>query len=129
MNGAERKRIGALLWAQRQELTTKGDEAIAPNRQDETTPLDEDAQALNEMHQVLASRHNRERLGSLAQIDRALARLREAPEDFGLCADCEEEIPLRRLELMPHVEYCVACQAKRDAPRGVARRSITDYRD
>ncbi len=25
------------------------------------------------------------------------------------CADCGEEIPARRLELLPHTKYCVKC--------------------
>lgn len=127
MQAKERARFEELLSVMRREILAEGDESIEPNRQDESTKLDEDAQALNEMNQIIASRRNRARVGSLKQIDAALRRLRQEPEDFGLCLECEEPITKRRLELMPYTEYCVACQGKRDAPRGGARRKLTDY--
>jgi RNA polymerase-binding protein DksA len=33
---------------------------------------------------------------------------------YGLCADCEEEIPLQRLRAEPWALRCVACQARRE---------------
>ena len=41
---------------------------------------------------------------------------------FGLCIECEEPIPAKRLELMPYVELCVECQQATDgaAPRAAA---------
>ncbi|AMK10521.1 MAG: TraR/DksA family transcriptional regulator [Pseudodesulfovibrio sp.] len=43
-----------------------------------------------------------------------LARLQEAvkrvdDEDFGLCLDCGEPIPMARLKAMPETGYCVDC--------------------
>ena len=44
-----------------------------------------------------------------------LVRLREAvkrvdgDEDFGLCIDCGDPIPMARLKAMPETEYCVEC--------------------
>ncbi len=31
---------------------------------------------------------------------------------FGICTKCEEEIPVKRLEVRPHAEHCVACAEK-----------------
>ncbi|MEE8483774.1 MAG: TraR/DksA C4-type zinc finger protein [Nitrospinota bacterium] len=41
----------------------------------------------------------------------ALARIDS--DDYGICIDCGEEIPLKRLELMPESLKCVHCADKR----------------
>jgi len=30
-------------------------------------------------------------------------------EDYGVCKECEEDIPIERLKLMPESEYCIDC--------------------
>ncbi len=37
------------------------------------------------------------------------AYLKVATDEYGICKECEEEIPLARLKLVPESEYCVAC--------------------
>jgi len=49
----------------------------------------------------------------LRAIDEALDAI--AVGDYGICLDCEKEIPQRRLELTPWVCRCVACQAAAEA--------------
>ena len=99
-------------------------------RDDASVGEDEDEAPLTEMMQVIASNRNKARAGELARIEAALARIEAAPEDFGLCGTCEEEIPLRRLEVVPYVEHCADCQAKRDRPAGAGRRRhLTDYQE
>jgi len=44
------------------------------------------------------------------RIDSALAQLEQG--DYGICANCGEEIPLARLEAVPFAIYCVDCQAE-----------------
>jgi DnaK suppressor protein len=44
------------------------------------------------------------------RIDTALAQLEVG--DYGICANCGEEIPLARLEAVPFAIYCVDCQAE-----------------
>jgi DnaK suppressor protein len=88
---------------------------------------DEDAQALSEMLQVLASQRNRGQAELLGRIDRALRKLADVPEDYGLCEECEEEISPKRLALMPYAQRCAACQAKRDPARGGVRKKLTDF--
>ena len=107
-----------------------GPARIEPNRRDPATTgvADEDAQALSEMMQVLASKRNEGKAALVRQIDRALAKLAGAPEDFGLCEGCEEEIPPKRLALVPYATLCVACQAKRDPRLGASRKKLTDFR-
>lgn len=114
----------------RTRLLQAGPARIEPNRRDPATTgvADEDAQALSEMMQVLASKRNEGRAALLRQIDRALAKLARAPEDFGLCEDCEEEIAPKRLAHVPYATLCVSCQARRDPKLGGSRKKLTDFR-
>jgi len=128
MTPAERLGAQQRLFALREEALGKGPSKIEPNRTEVATTgvADEDAQALSEMHQVLASKRNQGLADLLARIDRALERLAADPELFGLCEDCEEDIPSARLEAVPYATLCAACQEKRDPPRGLRRRSTRD---
>jgi len=129
MTSEQRSVIGRRLIALREELLGRGPSRIEPNRRDMATAgvADEDAQALSEMHQVLASQRNAGQADVLARIARATDRLTGDPEMFGLCEDCEEEIPFARLEAMPYVTLCAACQTKHDPPRHLRRRSAIDF--
>ncbi len=118
------------LEALRAEILEAGPARIEPNRRDPATAgvADEDAQALSEMMQVLASKRNEGRAALLRQVDRALAKLADAPDEFGLCEACEEEIAPKRLALVPYATLCVACQARRDPKLGASRKKLTDFR-
>jgi DnaK suppressor protein len=43
----------------------------------------------------------------LGEIDAALERLAEGR--YGICAECEEEIPQARLEVLPEARACAGC--------------------
>lgn len=129
MTPAQRARLEKSLVSLLEELTRKQPAKVAPNRTSEAEVSDEDAQPLNEMLQSIASNRNREREGVAARARKALAKLRETPDDFGLCEQCEEEISPARLAALPYAELCVECQGNRDGPKGPAtRRRLTDYR-
>ncbi len=130
MTPAQRTALKRALERLRAEITATGPAKIEPNRTDPTVTgvADEDAQALSEMLQVLASQRNRGQADLLARIDRALRTLAVAPEDFGLCQDCEEDIDPRRLAVMPYATRCPACQAKAEPRLGRGRKSLTDYK-
>jgi DnaK suppressor protein len=128
MTAAQRIAIARRLQAVRDETLGKV-ARIEPNRSDQATAgvADEDAQALNEMHQVLASTRNQGKAQLIASIDAAIHRLASEPDLFGLCEDCEEEIPWARLQAIPHATLCIDCQTKRDPQRNQRRRSSTDF--
>ncbi len=42
-------------------------------------------------------------------IDEALLRIDEG--DYGICEECDEEIPLGRLKAMPFTRHCVKCKS------------------
>jgi len=52
-----------------------------------------------------AALHNAE--STLSKLERALSTI-DAP-DFGLCKECEEPIPFKRLMIMPETDLCVEC--------------------
>jgi DnaK suppressor protein len=129
MTPAQCARYRQKLLDLRTELLRDGDIAIEPGRVDAAAiGTDEDAQPLAEMSQTIASSRNRSRTVVMRLVTAALARLDDEPEAVGLCVECEEPISPKRLELMPYADLCVECQQLRDAPRGGARKSITDYR-
>ena len=129
MTARQLKSLRVSLQKLRAQALAAGAARIEPNTRDETQvgTVDEDAQALGEMLQVLSSQRNKGQKELISRIDQALRRLEDDPGDFGLCQDCEEPIPLRRLELIPYATLCATCQSKRDPQRGAARKKITDY--
>jgi len=129
MEEAERERFKVRLRERHRVLLEEGDVPIEAIRKSETeVGGDEDEQPLTEMNQALASSRNRVRAAELKHIEGALRRLNEAPEDFGLCEQCEEAISPKRLELMPFARLCVTCQSKSEpAVRGGVRKRLTDY--
>ncbi len=52
-------------------------------------------------------------MDDMMQIDRALDRL--AQGSYGLCDDCHQPIPPKRLEARPTATLCVSCQSKRES--------------
>jgi len=47
----------------------------------------------------------------LDQAEEAMERVHEGV--YGICADCGENIPVARLEVIPHTKFCVTCSAAR----------------
>ncbi len=128
MTAKERARCESSLREAREQLLRSGPARIEPNRTDPaaTGVADEDAQALSEMLQVLASQRNKGQADLLARIDRALRKMRDDPDAYGLCEECEEPIAAKRLALMPYALLCTACQAAREPRRAPTRRRTTD---
>ena len=128
MTAKERAGFERSLRQVREQLVRTGPAKIEPNRRDpvSTGVADEDAQALSEMMQVLASQRNKGQADLLARIDRALRKLATEPDDYGLCEQCEEPIAPRRLALMPYALLCTACQAAREPKRAQTRRKLND---
>jgi DnaK suppressor protein len=58
----------------------------------------------DEMSSRLAELDGRE----LNQIERALARSQRGT--LGICESCEKQIPLARLNALPHTAFCIGCE-------------------
>lgn len=59
--------------------------------------------------QAMANATQARRALQSLRIDAALIRLNEG--EYGYCAGCGEDIPIKRLELDPTVATCVSCAA------------------
>lgn len=75
------------------------------------------AQALQAEGELLRKIQNRKQ--ELAQVRTSIERY--AAGEYGYCEDCGTKIPTRRLQLMPWVTRCVACQA--NVERAAQKRS------
>lgn len=53
---------------------------------------------------------------TLMQIEEALRRIER--KTFGYCDRCRKSIPLKRLHVLPHSRYCLACQNFFESRRG-----------
>jgi len=50
----------------------------------------------------------------LWHVNEALRRLYKAPQEFGKCQECGEEISFERLDALPHARLCIKCKAKEE---------------
>lgn len=82
-------------------------------------PADEAVALLDRVGRDAIARVLRE---DMVQIDRALDRVAEGR--YGLCEDCHQPIPPKRLEVRPTATLCVSCQSQREA-RAARCRIIT----
>lgn len=76
-------------------------------------PVDKDCSLDNVYH---AGRHQEQNITFhrfeeyTKRYNRLIATLnRVENEDYGVCKECEEDISLQRLKLMPESEYCIEC--------------------
>ena len=116
-----------LLENFRRGMISDGDQKADPIHQDAERP-DEDGQPLTEMSQAISSSRNQNRSVVLDQISAALSKLQLDPDDYGVCDQCDEDIPDKRLEIMPWSTSCVRCLSKKENPlRGATRRNLTDF--
>ena len=116
-----------LLEKKQRELISGGDQKADPIHQESERP-DEDSQPLAEMSQAISSSRNQNRAETLELIQTALSTIQYHPEDYGICEDCDEDIPQKRLEIMPWSVCCVRCLSKQEnSLRGATRRNLTDY--
>ena len=65
----------------------------------------------------------------LRNIDEALLKVDEG--EYGVCEECEEEIPLGRLKVLPFARYCVKCKADIEKQQAQTKRFEEDrvYRE
>ncbi|MCC6858319.1 MAG: TraR/DksA family transcriptional regulator [Bryobacterales bacterium] len=68
--------------------------------------------------QFVALRAHQAERHKLKLIDAALERMKRG--SFGLCQECGEPIPVRRLKAIPWACYCVPCQELLDRDAGRA---------
>ncbi|QSV46435.1 TraR/DksA family transcriptional regulator [Geobacter benzoatilyticus] len=77
-------------------------------------------QASSERDRELGLLLNDRERDKLRQIDEALLRIEDG--EYGICEECEEEIPLGRLKVMPFARFCVRCQSDMEKLQAQTRR-------
>ena len=73
---------------------------------------DETDLAASEVNQNLIFKLRDRERQLLSKIDEAMARIEDGT--FGTCADCEENIEIRRLEARPVSTLCIACKERQE---------------
>lgn len=118
LNKSFMKKMKESLLLQKQELLAK---STLVQEQDIDTDGDEideiQGNMLIELNNKLNSRNN----VKLIQIDDALSRLDN--NTYGICEDCEEGIPEKRLLANPYFLICVSCAEDREAEEKQRKRS------
>jgi DnaK suppressor protein len=108
MNKSFLQKMKSLLLEQKSELLkTTSQEADVDTEGDEIDEIQ--GNQLIEMNNQLNTRNN----AKLHQIDAALKRIED--KTYGLCQDCEDPIPEKRLLANPYFQTCVSCAEEREA--------------
>jgi DnaK suppressor protein len=102
-------KIKALLLKEKDEILKHiaSDSDVVDSDGDETDEVQ--ANQLIEMRNQINARYS----VKINKIEEALQHIYNS--SYGLCQDCEEEIPDKRLLANPHVQTCVMCAEEREA--------------
>lgn len=98
-----------ILEVERSELVAASDDTSADRK-----PVELDQQSVGRLSrmdaiqgQAMANAQEGRRAARLQMIEAALKRFET--DDYGYCAECDEEIPPKRLEVDPAAPRCVKC--------------------
>ncbi len=112
MVGSSKVDVADLLKSKLAEL-----EADQEATESERKPVTLDQQSVGRLSrmdamqvQAMAEAQERRRRGERVRIEQALERLAEG--DYGYCANCGEEIGLKRLEFDPAIQTCIKCAGR-----------------
>lgn len=109
------KKITDLLLSQKKNILAQAQQELDIDMDGDETDLIQ-GNMLAEMNNKLNSRAAEK----LKQIEEALTRI--GNQTYGLCQDCEEPIPEKRLLANPHFQTCVSCAEDREAEEKQRRR-------
>lgn len=101
------KKITEKLIKEKQEITERvRNQADIDTDGDETDEIQ--ANMLMELQKHLNSRDKIK----LSQINEALSKIEN--HSYGVCQDCEENIPEKRLSINPYFTLCISCAEDRE---------------
>lgn len=101
------KKIKEKLLQEKQEITDR-----SKLRPDIDTDGDETDEIQGNMLIQMQNHLNTRDQSKLSQINEALNRIEE--QKYGLCHECEEDIPEKRLLANPYFTLCVSCAEERE---------------
>jgi len=105
----------------RERLLQKKQEILEAYNKNKSYGKEADGEATQDIADKAANSYTKEFLFSLSnserntlqQVDDALARI-EARR-YGVCAACEDDMNLKRLEAVPWARLCLSCQEKQES--------------
>jgi RNA polymerase-binding protein DksA len=102
----------------RKELEVRREELIgrlSRIKNEASFPLNQSSKerALELKENEVATELEREGLRELSQIDRCLEKMKQG--EYGVCQDCGDLIPTKRLKAIPFAEYCINCCEERES--------------
>jgi DnaK suppressor protein len=78
---------------------------------------EEGEMGLEELREKNVIRLIKIKVDELEEIDSAITRIENG--QYGICTDCEEQIPTARLKLIPYAVRCRECQEQQEAYKAV----------
>ena len=114
LTAVESEELHRQLLALRDEL-----ESVLADSRNAARPVDLD-EPIGRVSRIDAIQQQRMAEASRAAQARRLQRVRAAlrrfdEEEYGVCADCGEEIGFSRLQAQPEAPFCLACQGARES--------------
>jgi len=121
MNKKDLEYFREVLNGQLADLLGHGEETVSEMIEEKEMFPDPTDRALFESTQNFTLRIRDRERKLIAKVKEALERIDEG--SFGICEDCEEEIPKKRLEARPVTTLCVACKTRAEEreKKGLAR--------
>lgn len=111
MNQKKQDHFKNLLVGIRQKLTEDVKRCLDDSKEEVSggVPdiMDDAARTYN--RQVILNLGEKER-AQLGRVDEALQKITDGR--YGICEECEEHIPVKRLEIIPFAKFCVECESK-----------------
>ena len=111
---ADRKKPDLKALRQRLEAERASLLEASEKTSEERRPVELDQQSVGRLSrmdamqvQAMAQAVEARRRGRLRRIAAALKRMDS--DDYGICTSCDEDIPLKRLEIDPALERCIDC--------------------
>ena len=102
-------------------LVLKKQEILEAYNKNKSYGKEADGEATQDVADKAANSYTKEFLFSLSNTERDMlqmvdeALLRIETRRFGVCASCDEEMNLKRLEAVPWARLCLSCQEKQES--------------
>jgi len=111
--------IRELLLSMKKDILADLDERIKTSDVSEQRVIgdifdDADLEQSREFNLLLNTREKQK----LKQIEQALLKMENG--EYGICENCEEDIPVGRLKAMPFASMCVKCKSQQESIEGHA---------
>lgn len=119
----ELQQIKDLLLKMKKEILADLEERIKSSDVSEQRVIgdifdDADLEQSREFNLLLTTRERQK----LKQIEQALLKIENG--EFGICENCEQDIPVGRLKVMPFTTLCVKCKSQQESMEGHATISV-----